>query len=458
VGAGGGRAYGFEAREISPLAVLRMTSPGLAYAVGDDLTGVSIPPTALSGGLARMPRGGRAGVDAALDFVGAAALPAGTDASWSGALTAPATGDYMLMIQSWGAVATLKVDGRQRAVSAQVSTHGFPRKWTSLLPTTDSLDNGQAEMRLEAGKTYRIEVEAKAYPNMPVQIRLAWVTPEMRRRNIEAAAAAARTARTAVVFAWARSGESVDADEFLALPGAQEELIEAVAAANPNTVVVLNTGGPVRMPWLGKVKAVLEMWYPGQEGGWATADVLTGRVNPGGKLPITFPVRLEDTPAGDPKHPERSVGVDKKIIHSEGIFVGYRHYDQNRIAPLFPFGHGLSYTRFDYSNLRVDRTPAGADVSFVVRNAGSRVGAEVPQVYVGPSPSAPPSPPRSLAGFARVELKPGEARTLRIHIPRRQLCYWSEAQRGWVEGRGARPIHVGASSRDIRLSGTLRGR
>jgi beta-glucosidase len=290
-----------------------------------------------------------------------------------------------------------------------------------------------------------------------MQVRLAWVTPEMRRQNIAAAAAAAAKAKTAVVFVWARSGEFVDADQYLTLPDDQDELIEAVAKANPNTVVVLNTGSPIRMPWLSRVRAVLEMWYPGQEGGWATADLLTGKVNPGGKLPLTFPARMEDTPAGDPRHPERSVGVDKKIIQSEGIFVGYRWYDAQKIAPLFPFGHGLSYTRFTYSNLKVARGKDGADVTFTVKNAGARAGSEAPQVYVGAGRASVPVAPKTLAGFARIELAPGASRVVRIHVPTRQLSYWSE-KGGWAEPGGARPIYVGASSRDIRLTGRLSGR
>lgn len=461
VGAGNGRAYGFEARSISPLAVLQKAAPRIAYRVGDDLTGVAVPSAALapaSGqgrGLARSAAGEEAKVDATLDFVGTRALPAGTSASWAGTLSPPETGEYLLMIQTWGGSAVLKVDGVEKANSAKVNTHGFARKWTSLVPTTDGLDNGQANLRLEAGRTYRIAVEVAGDKARPVQVRLAWVTPQMRRANIAEAAAAARGAKTAVVFAWARSGEFVDADAQLALPNDQDELIEAVAAANPNTVVVLNTGGPVRMPWLDRVRGVLQMWYPGQEGGWATADLLTGKVNPGGRLPITFPVSMTDTPAGDPRHPERSDGVDRKLLQSEGIFVGYRHYDRNKIAPLFPFGHGLSYSSFAYSGLKLRRTKAGFDVEFTVRNTGSRTGTDVPQVYLGPSSSSIPMPPKALAGFTRVSLAPGGAKTVRIQVPARQLAYWSVEDRDWATPAGPRPVYVGASSRDIRLTGEL---
>ena len=462
VGATGGRAYGIEAREISPLAAMRRIAPRTVYSVGDSQTGEAISTTALAprsgrgSGLTRTLKAGET-VDQALDFVGDKALPPRTEASWSGTLSVPEGGIYLLMIQSWGGSAVLKVDGVQKAASAELPTHGFARKWTSLTPTTDGLDNSQSTLRLEPGRAYQIDVHAKGTGDLPVQVRLAWVTPQMRRAHIADAVRAAREAETAVVFAWARSSEEIAADARLVLPNDQDELIAAVAAANPNTVVVLNTAGPVRMPWLSQVRAVLLTWYPGQEGGWATADLLTGRANPGGKLPITFPVKMEDTPTGDPKHPERSVGVDRKVIQSEGIFVGYRHYDRNGINPLFPFGHGLSYTEFVYSDLKIGATDGGVDVEFTVRNTGSQAGSEIPQIYLGPPKSDVPMPPKSLAGFARVALAAGKSERVRVHVPERQLEYWSVEDRNWVTPEGPRPIYVGASSRDVRLTGAVNG-
>jgi beta-glucosidase len=168
------------------------------------------------------------------------------------------------------------------------------------------------------------------------------------------------------------------------LPEDQGDLIEKVAEANPSTVVILNTGGPVAMPWRDKVRAILEMWYPGQEGGWATADLVLGRANPGGRLPVTFPAQLEDAPARAAGHPERlgpprltpapggTVPDAPPVTYSEGIAVGYRWYDQQQIEPLFPLGHGLSYTHFEYSGLVVRHVANGFDVIFTVRNIGPR--------------------------------------------------------------------------------------
>jgi beta-glucosidase len=280
--------------------------------------------------------------------------------------------------------------------------------------------------------------------------------------GIGAAVAVAKAARTAVVFAWNGMGGA------LSLPEDQDELIEKVADANPRTVVILNTGGPVAMPWKDHVRAVLEMWYPGQEGGWATADLLTGRANPGGKLPVTFPGKLEDAPARAAGHPERLAPTQQPpapggtapdapaVTFSEGIAVGYRWYDQQRIEPLFPFGHGLSYTHFEYSGLEVKRAEDGFEVTFTVRNTGAREGVDVPQAYVGPVGNPPvPMAPRSLVGFRRIELAPGRAAGVTFHIDPRQLSYWSAATHGWVAASGNRPVYIGASSRDIRLQGTI---
>ncbi|MCZ9341478.1 glycoside hydrolase family 3 C-terminal domain-containing protein, partial [Streptomyces sp. TRM76130] len=237
-------------------------------------------------------------------------------------------------------------------------------------------------------------------------VRLAWVTPEQRAADIRAAASLAGQVHTPVVFAFNGSGGSTGGGgdrTTLALPVHQDELIEAVAAANPRTVVVLNVGDPVTMPWREKVGTILLAGYTGQEGGWATADLLLGRANPGGKLTMTFPEREADHPTLDPAHPERYFGVDGVVTYSEGVFTGYRHFDRAGVDPLFCFGHGLSYTRFTYGRLSVSAVRDGLEVSFTVTNTGDRSGAEVPQVYVGPAPHAPVDMPvRTLAAFERV--------------------------------------------------------
>ncbi len=229
-----------------------------------------------------------------------------------------------------------------------------------------------------------------------------------------------------------------------------------VAAVNPNTVVALNTSQPVAMPWATHVKAILEMWWPGDEGGWATARLLLGKANLAGRLPVTWARALADYPTGDPRHPERfSAGLDHKTTFSEGLDVGYRGFDREGVAPLFPFGHGLSYSRFVYSDLKAERArDGGLDLTLRIRNTGPRNGDEVPQVYLGAPANAPAGvafPVRKLIAFDRVSLKAGETRTIRLHAPARQLQSWSDARHAWITPLGPRTVSVGASSRDLRL-------
>jgi beta-glucosidase len=238
------------------------------------------------------------------------------------------------------------------------------------------------------------------------------------------------------------------------LPTGQDELIEAVEQANPHTIVVLNTGDPVTMRrWIDKTPALLDMWYGGQEGGHALAAILFGDANPSGKLPVSLPKRFEDSPAAA-NYPGENLRVDYK----EGIYVGYRYYDTKNVEPAFPFGFGLSYTKFDYSDLRV--TPSKVITgTFVVeakiRNTGTRDGAEVVELYVHDGHSKIDRPVHELKGFERVELQAGGTKTVQFTLNRADLSYWSPDKKGWVADPGKFEIQVGASSRDIRLRAPL---
>jgi beta-glucosidase len=210
------------------------------------------------------------------------------------------------------------------------------------------------------------------------------------------------------------------------------------------------------MPWLDEVKGVLQMGWTGDEGGWATAKVLLGQANPAGRLPFTWPKRIEDTPAGDPAHPERSEsGVNGKTTFSEGILVGYRWFDRQKIEPLFPFGFGLSYTTFAYSEMKTSpASDGGVDVGVTIQNTGSAAGDEVAQVYVEKAAHPPAGVQFAdtiLAGFERVHLAAGESRQVVLHVPRRQLQYWSTVQNQWLTPAGMRTFRLGGSSRDRRL-------
>src|SRR5581483_4925181 len=269
-----------------------------------------------------------------------------------------------------------------------------------------------------------------------------------------AAAAAAKADLAVVVVGFDAKSELEGSDrKSLALPAGQDELIAAVAKANPHTVVVLNGGGPVEMSkWLNATPAVLEMWYGGQEGGRALAAVLFGDANPSGKLPITFPREWKDEPAYG-NYP----GENLHVTYAEGIYVGYRHFDTKHVEPLFPFGHGLSYTTFEYSDLRF-RAPAAkgepAIVAVKVKNSGSRAGAEVVQVYVHQERPAIDRPEQELKGFQRVVLEPGQEKDVAFQLDRLAFSYYDPAKHDWVQGTGEFEVRVGASSRDIRQKGT----
>jgi beta-glucosidase len=275
------------------------------------------------------------------------------------------------------------------------------------------------------------------------------------------AVAAATAADVAVVFAGQEDSEGVDRanlqDTYTVcqlvacqtLPIDQDKLISSVAAANPNTIVVLNTGGPVLMPWLDQVKGVFEAWYPGQEDGNAIAALLFGDVSPSGKLPETFPRSEADLPT---RTAQQYPGVNGHATYSEGLDVGYRWYDAKSIAPLFPFGYGLSYTTFGYSNLVLRAASDGSvAVSFSLKNTGTRTGAEVAQVYVG-DPSTAGEPPKQLKSYRKVLLEPGQAQTVSLSLDPRSFAVWDTGRHAWVVPGGKYTVSIGSSSRDVRLS------
>jgi beta-glucosidase len=235
----------------------------------------------------------------------------------------------------------------------------------------------------------------------------------------------------------------------MGLPGDQDELVAAVATANPNTVVVVNAGSPVTMPWLESVPTVLQVWFPGQALGEALADVLTGIEEPGGRLPITIPASLEDTPAFH-HHP----GRDGRAVYAEGAFIGHRWYDREGIAPRFPFGHGLGYTTFEIQPVGMSGSTAdGASVTVEVTNTGGRAGSEVIQVYVEPPPGDPRRPLCHLAGFQRVELEAGASARATIELGRRAFAVWQDDR--WTVPPGGYTVLVGRSSRDLVPAGSV---
>jgi beta-glucosidase len=291
------------------------------------------------------------------------------------------------------------------------------------------------------------------YPSSPVE-ELRRLTPNSNisfvdGSDVAAAVAAAKGADVAIVFGTQWSSESIDVP--MKLDGNQDALIGALAAANPRTVVVLETNAGVAMPWADRAAAIVEAWYPGRAGGRAIANVLTGKVNPSGHLPVTFYASEAQLPR--PVRPGMNSEMDQfNLPYSEGAAVGYKWVDKNNLKPLFPFGHGLSYTNFDYGPVSAAASPTGGiRVQFTLRNSGNRPGMAVGQVYASPMNGGWEAP-RRLAGFAKVELAPGAAQTVSIDVDPRLLATFDENARAWQVAPGTYTVSLGASSRDLRTN------
>ncbi len=289
--------------------------------------------------------------------------------------------------------------------------------------------------------------------------------------DLGTASSAAKNADVAIVFAYQWESEGMDL-KTLALSDNQNKLIDAVASANPKTIVVLETGSPATMPWIDKVSGVVEAWYPGIRGAEALANILTGDVNPSGKLAITFPKSDADLPhpalvlpppESQPHRPAPGQNISDfmaqmqkglpafQTTYDEGLKVGYKWYDAEKKDPLFPFGFGLSYTTYAYAGLTVDKTSDGLSVSFTVKNTGRRAGTEIAQVYTS-FPDAAGEPPKRLIGWTRIELGPGEAKTVTVPVKQDHLTVYDETSDSWKVVPGSYNIMVGTSSRDLPLT------
>ena len=354
-------------------------------------------------------------------------------ARWTGTLDAPVSGTYKFSLTGAGS-AQLYVD--QVAVAAMIRA--------------DFAETVQGTIHLDRGRPVPIEVKySNASAVLGGGVRLGWQPPDP--EMLAKAVAAAGQADVAIVFAAEQMGEGQD-KVTLPLPGDQNALIDSVASANPRTVVVLHTSNPVSMPWLDKTAAVLEAFYPGQEAGSSIARILFGDVNPSGKLAMTFPANPYQGPGSNwLEYP----GDGMTVNYDEGVFVGYRFYDANGQTPLFPFGFGLSYTSFTYSDLQVEHTAAArATVRFKVINTGSREGAEAAQLYLG-FPAAAEEPPKQLRGFEKFTLRPGESKIVSIALDSDSFAAWDRNAGRWRVFPGTYTVMVGGSSRDIALRGTL---
>lgn len=318
----------------------------------------------------------------------------------------------------------------------------------------EGCDEIVAERELKAGQCYDISIEIVAKPGdmMAFTAFRAGIGLPLGDADIKAAVQAAKAAETAIVFA-GRSGEwdTEGSDlEHIRLPGRQDELIASVLAANPRTVIVLQTGGPVEMPWLDQAPAVLQAWYGGQETGNAIADILFGEAEPGGRLSQTFPKKWADNPTFS-EDPQVYPGKDGTVRYDEGLFIGYRHYDRAGIEPLFAFGHGLTFTDFAIGNLVAEpATSGGAQVSLTIRNTGQRTGTTVVQLYAGRKKLLDDRPKRQLVGFVKCKLAVGEDKRLAFDLPARAFARYDIKRGAWVVDAGDIRIEAGFSVVDIR--------
>jgi len=304
---------------------------------------------------------------------------------------------------------------------------------------------------LEKGKTYNLKVEYFQGKGDAI-MRFGWGVDTRIAKSVEIA----KSADAAVLcLGFNARSESEGSDRQWQLDAGQLELLKQTQAVNSKLVVVLFGGGGVDFQdWIDKTPAILHAWYPGQAGGRAIGEIVSGEVNPSGKLPISIERKLEDNPSFKFFLNKEDVAKGK-AVYGEGVFVGYRGYDANGVEPLFPFGFGLSYTKFDYEGLKISTAQDGSvKATFTVKNVGERAGAETAQVYVAPPKCAAPRPPKELKGFAKVQLKPGESKSVTVELGKDAFAYWSPERKDWTVEAGTYGILVGASSRDIKLKGS----
>ena len=408
--------------------------------------------------------------------------------TWKGFLRPEETGDYSLMLHCIGGMASFFIQTEEgwKQAGRALMREWAQWPWESLICTREGMGITGNTFRLEAGKTYPIQIHGRqCVKNKDLQIRLAWQTPSFRKKSYEAALEAASRADTIVYYACDQvmrelklGFRKLAEEQPLEITGEQRRLLlDVIAAKKPDAkliVLVQSSNARALGEWEAQANAILTAYHPGQEGARILAKILTGEINPSGKLSQTWPAATADTPLTDSAAHlrERGVGTggeDNVMIRlSEGIFSGYRYYDREGVSPLYPFGHGLSYTTYAYDRLEISPEGGTYRVSFTVRNTGERAGDEIAQVYLGKGevPVYMQMAEKQLIGFARVKnIQPGETRSVSILIDPKMLMSWDPARTlqlredgtkdRWVRVTGEREIMVGASSRDLRLRGKV---
>jgi beta-glucosidase len=359
---------------------------------------------------------------------------------WSGYFTPTTPGDYLVFVQGPG-----ENGGYRLYVDKKLVFDNWKAWYAFVSEVSMTLTPGPHQIELDY---YAHGGWGKTTANLGIVRPETLVTPE-------AKSLASRSDAVVLAVGFDPSGEGESSDRTFRLPPGQDELINQIAATNKNTIVVVTSGGGVDMSaWVDRVPALFEAWYPGQDGGTALAQLLFGEFNPSGRLPISMERRWEDNAVHDSYYPKNG---EKKVEYSEGVFVGYRHFDKSSVKPLFPFGYGLSYTTFAYKNLSVSPAAPSEDVTvaFDVTNTGTRAGADVAQVYVGDRHASLPRPVKELKGFAKVELNPGESRHVEVTLNRRAFSYYDVKNHKWTVAPGDFDVYVARSAAEIELTGKL---
>jgi beta-glucosidase len=365
-------------------------------------------------------------------------------ARWVGQFTVTKAGRYSFQVQHAGRCKLFLDDNL--LIDSQMSEG-----------PTDEISSDQAYAVLEPEKRHCLTVEyqkPKGTRSTELRVRSAYRPEPQNDERLNQAVELASQSDIAILFVGMPTGyESEGHDRpHMRLPGDQDSLIRAIIESNPNTVVVLNSGSPVEMPWVDDVPAVILAYYPGQEGGRGIANILTGAVNPSGKLPVTFPQRYCNNPT------ILNYPGTKEVRYGEGLFVGYRYYDIKDIRPLFPFGHGLSYTSFEYRRLQIPNSVVKGEtvsISLTLRNTGQVAGQEVVQVYVGDPEASLVRPVRELKRFEKVQLEPGEEKAISFQLDDDALAFYDPYRSEWTVEPGQYDVWIGSSSRDIRLTGSF---
>jgi beta-glucosidase len=357
---------------------------------------------------------------------------------WTGYYFARAPGNYVVFVENQGKY-RLTIDGHAAIDHAEIPKSALAQRVVPLTPGPHKVVLDVLGGELFTGEAIKIGI-----------------AQEGTLVNQSAIDLAKKADAVIVAVGYNAEIETEGADREFQLPPGQDELIEKIAAANPNTIVTVTAGGSVdASQWIDRVAALLQNWYPGQEGGTALAEVLFGDVNPSGRLPISWERSLKDNPSHAYYYPTPGTLT---VPYKDDVFVGYRGYEHNGVKPLFPFGFGLSYTSFKYSGLKIH--PAGGagayEVSFDVTNTGTRAGADVAQVYVSEDQPEVPRPPQELKGFARVALDPGQTRRVTVPLDARSFSWYDEKAAAWHADAGSFTVHVSRSSADPQLEGKVK--